>query len=51
MITADDYRRITIALGQTALDDIDWAMNDCKRPETAEEMAREINSTTGEIRV
>lgn len=42
MITADDYRRLVVALGSLGADDIRWATEDCKRPDTSEEMAHEI---------
>lgn len=40
MITADDFRRIVAALGQIALDDIEWA-NSCCEPDDADKFAQE----------
>lgn len=39
-ITADEFRRVVTALGQIALDDIEWA-NSCREPEDAEDFAKE----------
>lgn len=41
MITAEEFHRVTAALGQQGLEDIAWA-DGCCRPDSADEMALEI---------